>query len=318
MSAGKAIFLGFKVIILAIGLTIIFVIATQVSGLGRATASGAASGAAPAPASPPADSQTVLVLLFISSLIQVLVVTYLVLEAQWRGWKVAGALFLVFVNTWVQSAIESGVYLRGHVSAHFNLQMPITGVVMGALFAPFAVWVLGGFRRGAAASPRIERAHWSPGGWAGRLAAVAVVFVAIYYLCGYFIAWQNPALRQFYAGTTELKSFASHMAGIGTQTPWMFPLQAGRGLVWLLMTLPAVWMLRGGRGRVALGGALMYAALGGSAMLILPNPVMPPAIAHTHLVETAVSSLLFGAFVGWTMARRETVPPAELQVPKAA
>ncbi len=318
MSAGKTILLGFKVIILAIGLTISFIIATQVAGLGRAATPGGAAGAAAAPAAPPGDANTVLLLLFLASLIQVLVVTYLVLEAHWRGWKVAGALFLIFVNTWVQSAIESVVYLRGHVAPHFNLQMPITGVVMGALFAPFAVLVLGGFRRAAPVSPPVERARWSPGVWAGKLAAVAAVFLALYYLCGYFIAWQNPALRQFYAGTTELKSFFGQLVGIGTQMPWMFPYQAGRGLLWLLLTLPAVWMLRGGRGRVALGGALMYGGLGGSVLLILPNPVMPPTVAHWHLVEIAVSSVLFGAFVGWTMARREVPPPAEAQVPKAA
>jgi hypothetical protein len=38
--------------------------------------------------------------------------------------------------------------------------------------------------------------------------------------------------------------------------------------------------------------------------------LMPPTIAHTHLVETAISGLLFGAFVGWIMARREVAAPA--------
>ncbi len=317
MSAGKSILLGIKVIVLAIAYTIIFIIGATVSGMTRQGA--AAPGATSGPATPPpADQNTVLLLLFIASLIQVLAVTYLVLQAQWSGWKVTGALFLVFVNTWVQSAIESAVYLRGKVPEHLNIQMPIVGLVIGVLFAPFAVWLLGGFRRLAAPSPKIEHARWSAGEWAGKLAAVTVIFLAVYYLCGYFIAWQNPELRQFYAGTTELKSFAGTLASTWSTVPWMFPYQAARGLLWMGMTLPAVWMLSGGRARVALGGALMYAALGGSVMLILPNPLMPPTIAHSHLVETAVSSLMSGTFVGWVMARREAAPLAELQVPKAA
>jgi hypothetical protein len=314
MSAGKSILLGFKVIVLAIAYTVIFIVGTMVSGMARQAAATASTTAAAAPA----DQNTVLLMLFVSSLIQVIVVTYLVLQAQWSGWKVTRALFLVFVNTWVQAAIESVVYLQGKVPAHFNYQMLIVGLVIGGLFAPLAVWLLGGFRRKAADLPQIEHARRSAGEWAGKVAALAVVFVVVYYLCGYFIAWQNPALRQFYQGSTEIKSFWVHMAGVWSGTPWMFPYQAARGLLWVVMTLPAVCMLRGSRARVALGGALMYAALGGSVMLILPNPLMPPSIAHSHLVETAVSGLMFGAFVGWTMARREVSPRAEVQVPKAA
>jgi hypothetical protein len=315
MSVRKAVVLGLKVIILAIALTLSFTIGTFVSGMAQATSG---SGAATASAAPQANPNTVVMLLFASSLFQAIVITYLVLQAQWRGWKVVGALFLVLVNTWVQSAIESAVFLRGRVTFHFDIQMPIMGIVMGVLFAPFAVWVLGGFRRATAASPRTGRARWSPGEWAGKLASVAVIFVAIYYLCGYYIAWQNPALRQFYAGTTELKSFAGQLASTWSTVPWMFPYQAGRGLLWLGLTLPAVWMLRGGRARVAFGVALMYAVLDGSAMLILPNPLMPPTVAHTHMVELIVSGLIFGAFVGWAMTRREAAAPGEAQVSKAA
>lgn len=313
MNERKAMVLGLKVIVLAIGLTISFMIGSAVSGMGQPAASGVA--AAPVPAQP--DPTTILLLLFVSSLIQVIVVTYLVLEARWSGWKISGALFLVFLNTFVQAAIEYAVYLRGRWPINLGTQMPITGVVIGVLFAPFAVWVLGRFHR-AAPEASVERERWSAGEWAGKLAAVAVVFLAIYYLCGYYIAWQNPAVRQYYAGTTELKSFVGQIASIWSSTPWMFPYQAGRGLFWLGMTLPAVWMLRGGRARAALGAALMYAVLGGSALLILPNPLMPPPIAHTHLIETTVSGLIFGAFVGWTMSRREAAAPSEAQPAKAA
>jgi hypothetical protein len=315
MSAGRYAFLGFKVIVLAIGLTISFMIGSVVSGLGRPAASSGAA-VASAPAAQP-DPTAVLLLLFISGLIQALVVTYLVLEARWRGWRIAAALFLVFFNTFVQAAIESSVYLRGKVPVQFNAQMLVTGLIIGLLFAPFAVWVLGGWGR-RPATPRVEYARWSPGEWVGKIAALAVIVLAVYYLCGYYIAWQSPAVRQYYAGSTELKSFWRHMGGIWSAMPWMFPLQAARGLLWVAMTLPAIWMLRGSRARVALGGALMYAALGGSTMLILPNPLMPPAVAHAHLIETTISSLVLGAFVGWTMARHEVPPATEVHTLQAA
>lgn len=316
MSAGKALFLGFKVIVLAIGLTISFMVGSLISGLGRAPATTGAAAAA-APAAPP-EPANILLLLFVSSLIQAVIVAYLVLEARWSGWKITFALFLVFLNTFLQAAVESVVYLGGKVPFQFNYQLPITGLVIGALFAPFAVLVMGGFSK-SRATPKLEYARWTPGQWAGRVAALAVVVLAVYYLCGYYIAWQNPQLRQYYQGSMELKSFWVHMAGVWSGTPWMIPYQAARGLFWVVMTAPALWMLRGGRARVAIGGALMYAALGGSTMLILPNPLMPSSIAHTHLVETTISGLILGAFVGWIMWRREVVPlAAEIQTPKAA
>ncbi len=305
MSAGKAFFLGFKVVLLSIGLTVSFIIGSLVSGMGRAQA---ALGTASAQAAQPQPANALL-MLFVSCLIQAVVVAYLVLEARWSGWKITAALFLVFLNTFLQAAVESVVYLSGKVPFQFNYQMPITGLIIGALFAPFAVLVMGGFSR-ARQSPKIAAAQWTTGEWAGKAAVLAAVVLAVYYLCGYFIAWQNPQLRQFYQGSTELKSFWGHMSSLWSSMPWMFPYQAARGLFWVVMTLPALWMLGGSRARVALGGALMYAALGGTAMLIVPNPLMPPAVAHTHLVETTISGLALGACVGWTMWRREIPAPA--------
>ena len=314
MTASRYAFLSLKAIVLAVGLTLSFMIAAFVSGLGRPAASSGAAAARAAAAQP--DPQAILLLLFISSLIQAIVVVYLVSQARWRGWKIAAALFLLFFNTFVQATIETSVYLKTKVPVQLNTQMLITGLVVGLLFAPFAVFVLGAWHR-APAAPRVEYARWSPGDWIGKIAALAFVALAVYYLCGYYIAWQSPAVRQFYAGSTELKSFWGQIAGIWSGMPWMFPLQAARSLLWVAMTLPAIWMLRGSRARVAVGGALMYAALGGSTMLLLPNPLMPAVVAHVHLVETTVSGLVLGAFVGWIMARREN-PAVDSPTPRAA
>lgn len=313
MGAKKTIVLGFKTMAVAIGLSISFMIGVMVSGIERqvpapagvAAATGAASAANP------------LLLLFIASLIQAIIATYLVLEANGSGWKVAGALFLVSLNTSVQAAIEGTPYLRGRLSPHFVPQMMLMGVVASALFAPLAVWILGGFRR----APREvagEGTRWSAARWTGTLAATTVTFIVLYYLCGYYIAWQSAALRQFYSGTTEIRSFWGQIAWTWSTTPWMFPFQAGRALLFVALTLPAIRMLRGGAQRVALGTALMYAAFDGSPGLILPNPIMPPPVAHAHALEMAVWGLLFGAFVGWSMSQGRAAAPAEPQFAKAA
>jgi len=338
----KWLTLGLKTLVVASGLTIIFSVAAVVSGIGRrapaaattsiastaptAATGQAAGGRSPAGPRPPAASQPpasarqpakVLLFLFIASLIQALVVAYLVLESEWGGWKMVGALFLLVLNLWLQAGLESVPYLRGHVSPQFSRLALVMGLVIASLFAPFAVWVLGGFGRGAKAGAS-ERTRWSASRWAGALALTTLAFVALYYLCGYYIAWQNPVLRQFYSGTTEIRSFWGQMAWTWSGTRWMLPFQACRALLFVAMTLPAVRMLRGGAARVAFGTALMYAAWDGSVGLIIPSPIFPASVAHSHMVELAVWGLVFGAFVGWVMVSGRAAAPAQSQVPEAA
>jgi hypothetical protein len=224
----------------------------MISGMGRQAPTAAGATLPVAASGQPAN---ILLLLFGASLVQAIVVIYLVMEARWSGWKLAGALFLVMLNVWLQSGIESAPYLRGRVPPNFGTQTLLMGLVSATLFAPFAVWILGGFRRAKREGPS-ERAHWSAAWWTGTLAAPTVAFVVLYYLCGYYIAWQNPPLRQFYSGTTAIRSFWGQMAWIWSSTPWLFPLV--ELMVWdLLFGALVGWLMS--RGRAAAPAELQVA-----------------------------------------------------------
>ena len=76
-------------------------------------------------------------------------------------------------------------------------------------------------------------------GWAMPWARVAVggfVMLALYYLFGYYVAWQNAPLREFYGGT-DPGSFFAQMESVATSVPWMIPFQYLRGIVWTLLAL---------------------------------------------------------------------------------
>jgi hypothetical protein len=51
----------------------------------------------------------------------------------------------------------------------------------------------------------------------GLMTFLAVVYVVLYYLFGYYVAWQNPELRRYYTGITELKSFYQLMRSTATE-----------------------------------------------------------------------------------------------------
>jgi hypothetical protein len=133
-----------------------------------------------------------------------------------------------------------------------------------------------------------------------RTALLAVVYVAVYLLAGYFIAYRNPDVLAYY-NDTDPGSFAAQVSKIWATAPWFFGFQFARGILWVVVVMPLIAWLRGGRLEAALLTACLYTVW--VVMLLAPNPYMPASVRMTHLVETTCSNLLFGALVGAVLAR---------------
>jgi hypothetical protein len=58
--------------------------------------------------------------------------------------------------------------------------------------------------------------------------------------------------------------------------------------------------MRGGRLETSLALGFLFAVVM-NAQLLLPNPYMPEAVRHAHLIETASSNFILGCFVGWLL-----------------
>ncbi|HEY0593815.1 MAG TPA: hypothetical protein VGF40_18730, partial [Thermoanaerobaculia bacterium] len=191
----------------------------------------------------------------------------------------------------------------------------VMGAIVAALFSPLAVVILGKARAKAPeAAARVAHARWGAAEWIWKLAAIAVAYLILYYGFGYCVAWKQPAVREFYGGT-DPGSFVAQMAKIWEATPWMFLFQVLRALLWTLFVLPVIRMLDGSVWKVGLSIALLFAVW--SSQLALPNPFMPEAVRHAHLVETLMSNFLFGFLVGSLLARPQAASPPEL-APAAA
>jgi hypothetical protein len=107
--------------------------------------------------------------------------------------------------------------------------MLVMGAVFSVLLGPLAVWILGRWGRPSAAV--FQPVAIPAGSWTWKLTAIGVCYVALYMTFGYFVAWQNPALRAYYGGT-DPGSFVAGMRQNWVNTPWLFPLQFGRGILW--------------------------------------------------------------------------------------
>jgi hypothetical protein len=285
-----------RALVLTLVLIIVFMIASNVAGVAQLPLPSGQAAVTPMAQAQPAASllRPLLAYTFLVSL----VIAWIIQSSSWRGLKLIEALVFTFYGlmTFIIQ-IESIVYLRAKMPPGLIKDLFVMGAVVAFLFVPLAVLIMGKIR--GAGQPPAARALTLKS-QAARFGILAMVYVVLYYLFGYYVAWQNPELRLYYAGTTELKSFYQMMRSTVTGTPWMLPFQFGRGLLWTLFAYPMVRMLNTRRIETA---GIMAALFGvGSFALLIPNPLMPASVAHSHLWETLLSDLLLGAIVGWVLA----------------
>jgi hypothetical protein len=234
-------------------------------------------------------------------LAQAAVMAYLILRVRRTGWGLVGVVFLAFfgLNT-VVNQVESLVYLSDRLPPGTAPRLFVAGALVAVVFAVVAVALLGKMRTSLIGPTELPRPARSVGQWVWRAAASAGIYVAVYFVFGYYVAWVNPVVREFYGGG-QVEGFLVHLANLWASSPWIYPFQALRGLLWLIFSLPLINLHPGRRAEVCLATALLFSVW--SLQLLLPNPYMPEAVARVHLLELAVSNFIFGAVVGFLLGR---------------
>lgn len=242
--------------------------------------------------------------LLIVSLANSLLIGALILTSRWGGWKLAISLalayygavtFLMQIETWYfLSAITVGPELLPRLF--------LMGIPPAFMFIPLAVWILGKWRTEEEAAP--NPALMMPlKQWVWKLTVIAVVYLFLYWLAGYFIAWGNPELRAFYGHPGEAQPFFIHTINTLRDDPLLFPFQILRALLWAACALP---IIRGSKakpwGTAVLVGLLF--SVPQNLGHILPNPLIPLAsVRLSHMIETALSTFVFGLIVVWLLHR---------------
>jgi hypothetical protein len=138
--------------------------------------------------------------------------------------------------------------------------------------------------------------------WVWKLTVIALAYLILYFTFGYFIAWRNPAVPEYYGGG-DPGSFFAQMGTVLRDTPWLIPFQIVRAMFWVALALPVIRMLKGQWPETALAIGLLFAVVM-NAQLLLPNPYMPEPVRMAHLVETASSNFIFGVLIGWLLTNK--------------
>lgn len=234
----------------------------------------------------------------IVSLIMSLMLGYLALRSRWHGWKLAAALFAVFYGIYTfLSQIETMVFpaVSSRMPAGTLRGFFIAGLLLAIPFSLLAVWILGKTREDPLAIQPNHRLEMPAAEWAWKLAAAAILYAAVYFTFGYFVAWRTPGLPEFYGGT-DPGTYLGQLANVIRDTPWLPFFQLLRGLIWTALGCLLLRMHKGPDWEAALATGLAFSVLMATPLL-LPNPVLPPAIARAHAIELLSSNLLYGVLL---------------------
>ncbi len=250
---------------------------------------------------PPDQAGAVVVPLLGVCLLNTIVLTHIIVRSRWGGWRlIATVFFVLFGTATFMSQIESAVFVT-RLPPGMLPRLFLMGALIAAPFSVLAVLMLGKRRVEAMDTEHNTRLAMPAGEWAWKLTFIVSAYVTLYFTFGYFIAWQNPAVREYYGGLDE-GSFLAHMGSVLQNTLWIIPFQVLRALCWVAIALPVVRMMAGGWHETALAIGLLFAVLM-TSQLLLPNPYMPESVRMTHLMETASSNFVFGSLVGWLLTR---------------
>jgi hypothetical protein len=189
------------------------------------------------------------------------------------------------------------------------------GALRALVFAPLAVLILGKMKRPA--QPQTDRTTVTE--WGKRFIALSLLYAVIYFLFGYFVAWQWQETRLYYTGTTSIKPFFTHFWDLFVrEDPAIIPFQLLRGALWACLSTTIAQTMKAKRWQVALAVASTFAVHIALPIGLFPNPYMPPAVAQSHFYETASSMLLYGAIAGWVLYERNEYHIARVGTRKEA
>jgi len=250
---------------------------------------------------PEEASQASTALIFVS-LINALVLSFLILRSRWYGLKLIGAVILVLFGVETFMAQIETLYFNSAVQMGTAEYVGIVaaGALRALIFAPLAVFIFGKMKKPV--QPEEKGAAELPSDWRKRFAVLAVIYVVVYFMFGYFVAWQWEGTRLYYSGTTAIKPFFTHFWDLFfTEDPFIIPFQLLRGVLWTSLALIIVLMIKAKQWETSLAVALTFAVLLSLPLGLFPNPYMPPLVARSHFFEISSSMLLFGGIAGWVL-----------------
>lgn len=236
----------------------------------------------------PDEQQLSLPMIAVVAMFDLAVIGAWVERARFGGWRlwVAAAVVMYGVKTF-SSTLEAWYFVpftqlpTSMLPGMFMMTIPVCLVWTGLV-----VWALGPRDSMTPALRLLETSWWRV------VAAGTLLYPALFFGFGYYVAWQNPGVRAYYGGPDVPLPILTHFARMFAADPLVLPFEMLRGMLWVALGWPVI---RGTRGPWWMGG-LLYAAIMAlvqNDVHLIPNPVMPAEVRFWHFIETASSNFVF-------------------------
>lgn len=240
----------------------------------------------------------------ILGIINTFLIVALILTSRWRGWRLALFLALAYYGSFTfLTQIETWFFLKNlTVSPELLPRLFVMGLTIPFIYIPLAVLICKRWKKKDIATEKpIMFMPFKQ--FILKLFAIGIIYLLIYWLAGYYIAWQNPELRAFYGSPDEIKPFFEHTFAQICETPGLILLQLVRGMLFAIIVIP---IIIGSNVKPWITGLLVGFLFAIPHLAhILPNPLMPIAsVRLSHMIETSTSTFLFGLIIVWLLHRK--------------
>lgn len=235
-------------------------------------------------------------------LVNFAIIMYLIHRSASRGMKLCFYTILIFwglqtgmtqIETWYFRHVMPGIDDQELINLFIR---PLITLV---IFVPIAVRVTQ--RWNGVNESRIQIVTpWKS------IGLLALLYVAIYFVFGYYVAWQFEALRVFYSGSAVKAGFIEVLLRTADTTPTLITLQLLRGLLYAMIGMILIRQLSGSNSEKLIAITFLYALLP-SILLILSNPFMPSDVRLGHFIELITSNGLFGLLIGIAVIRQQLI-----------
>lgn len=233
--------------------------------------------------------------ILIYCILNTLILTLFIVKSKLRSYKLIAVTFIIFWGIqYFMTQIET-LYFDSAVK--MPLEELIKNVTSGAIyifvFSLLAVLILGKFKKETNFQYNNHKIKTLIINAIPNMAILSLVYVIIYFVFGYFVAWQFADLRYYYSGSTHIVNFFVHMSNQFRQDPVLILFQLFRGFLWSILAVVIIYSLEIEDWMTYLTTGLLFSIVI-TSVLIFPNSYMPVPVRIGHSFELSISMFTFG------------------------
>jgi hypothetical protein len=241
------------------------------------------------------------VMLIFLLLTQFFSIVYLIKRLHLSGLKLFLTVTIIFWGLQTCMTQIETWYFREAMPTITNVELRnlfLRPLISSITFIPLAVWVLDQWNNGISQSEKYQTSSLN----VKEISMLSIAYVVIYFLFGYFIAWQFETVRIFYSGSPDNAGFIEQIKQTLETKRFILLFQFFRGFLWIIMGLPILLYLGGSKIEKIMACIILYSLP--AIQLTVDNPFMPQQVRIAHLLEVSASNGLFGLLIGYIATRR--------------